>query len=539
MSTNGGVECSNAYITEGVKLSPISSEKAENTQNNDGVTLLQPSWFPREELKEAVNGSTQANPLKGPSPTDQPPPPQVLSPAQPQSRNAPASLSESVRRLHERFRNTSWLEMICIFVIITVVIVGHFIEIISIKYWHSKFPNGKTPGTLATLVLPSILLAAFMVTVMLLFIFFTTPSLRFAFCCQSLVMLFRIGCIDAIQSGVGVYSVIKTPNALAALVKPAAPLFATLFTKMFLKDKRSYGSPWLLISLAFVIAGILVASIFDLKHGFNKIGKNSWWASIYLVAVALSSLVNAMQAVYMLKFTYDPKFDELYKIRARGGTAVPSMGSQSTLLSAQNVLALGVGNGNHQLAVEMGNIPAAQEPEDVARTALKRLRQGRGTSVKIVMLTIMLLFRFAGTLAFLPLDGVKPWGESNSIGDAWNNLIAGGRCVATCDNNLPPFVMYTSGVLLSYVGSAYLNQYSVTMCSIIKQIAWPLAALILVFVPRWSIDPVVTPWYFSLVSIFILLLAVLLYMFWECSTGDEKDKNERQLKERMMYHLAK
>lgn len=158
-------------------------------------------------------------------------------------------------------------------------------------------------------------------------------------------------------------------------------------------------------------------------------------------------------------------------------------------------------------------------------------REGDDTSVKIFMLSTDTFWQLIVTLLLLPADALPWYGNSKNVGVTWHNFLEGVDCVFTIRENAIYGVMYTLGFVFTYLGSAYLNHYSVALCAIVTQLSSPVTALILVIIPSWNQHGQDSPpWFLSLISIVMLSVAALIYVVWEEKTDEEKKEGEMQLK---------
>jgi len=158
-------------------------------------------------------------------------------------------------------------------------------------------------------------------------------------------------------------------------------------------------------------------------------------------------------------------------------------------------------------------------------------REGDDLSVKIHMLFGDTLWQLVISLALLPADALPWFGRSHSVKTTWRNFCEGVTYVFTRKTTALYGVLYTLGFLFNYIGAAYLNHYSVALCSMVTQLSSPITALILVIIPSWNKNSDETPpWYLSLLSIIFLSIAAFFYVLWEEKTDDEKKEAEMQLK---------
>eukprot|EP00796_Vickermania_ingenoplastis_P008564 gene8564-6005_t len=195
---------------------------------------------------------------------------------------------------------------------------------------------------------------------------------------------------------------------------------------------------------------------------------------------------------------------------------------------------IGIGTG-----IQLGGRKKAWRPYDPARqiTPFQKHyrdlqdREGDDTSVKVFMLSTDTFWQLVVTLMLLPADALPWFGYSTSVRSTWNNFMDGIACVFTKGDNTLWGFLYTLGFVFNYLGAAYLNHYSVALCSIVTQLSSPFTALMLVIIPSWNKHPEDSPpWFLSLVSIVLLSVAALIYVLWEEKTDEEKKEAEMQLK---------
>lgn len=182
-------------------------------------------------------------------------------------------------------------------------------------------------------------------------------------------------------------------------------------------------------------------------------------------------------------------------------------------------------------ATAQGSKPYLAADDVMQEIVTIRYHQGEDMIVKLMMLAGETFFQMCFTLALLPADAIPWWGNSNSVSETWTNFEDGIVCVFTIRKNFIYGFLYTLGFVLTYFGCAYLNHYSVGLCSIVGQLSSPITALVLVLVPSWNVmEGGDSPWYCSVVAIFLLSVAALVYVLWEEITDDEKMEGERVLK---------
>lgn len=172
------------------------------------------------------------------------------------------------------------------------------------------------------------------------------------------------------------------------------------------------------------------------------------------------------------------------------------------------------------------------EPEEVVSI---RYHQGDDTTVKALMLAGETFAQMCFTLCLLPADALPKWGSSPSVAATWWNFLEGVECIFTIRMNFVFGFLYTLGFVFTYIGGAYLNHYSVALCSIVTQLSSPLTALVLVLVPSWNVmEGGDSPWFCSVIAIVLLSAAALIYVVWEDKTDAMKVEGEHRLKMRKL-----
>lgn len=125
-------------------------------------------------------------------------------------------------------------------------------------------------------------------------------------------------------------------------------------------------------------------------------------------------------------------------------------------------------------------------------------------------------------LLLLPMDALPWFGGSSSVDEAWVNLGKGLSCLLHCKHNFVYCCLYSLGFVWVYIGAAYLNQYSVTLCSMVSQLAAPITALVLIVFPSWNVTGDVAPWYANVLAIVMLVAGTMIYVKWDTATADLK-----------------
>lgn len=176
--------------------------------------------------------------------------------------------------------------------------------------------------------------------------------------------------------------------------------------------------------------------------------------------------------------------------------------------------------------------PEATDFTSAYRVHYPDMQQSNDTLVKLWMLVVGTTVQFLQTVALLPADAIPWWGGSATVSDAAANLGTGLETFFTNGNNFLFGVLYSAGFILTYIGSAYLNHYSVTLCSMVTEISSPLTALLLVMIPAINLSGTPVPVGYSISAVITLLMGTILYTLWDYTTKAQKEYNEFRLKKR-------
>ncbi|ESL07226.1 hypothetical protein TRSC58_05090 [Trypanosoma rangeli SC58] len=459
-----------------------------------------------------------------------------------------SSVCAVLSKFLEKLRCTHPLRIIWVLILILLVTSGNAMQIIGLNFWIRSFPKDGAPGNFATLAVSSLLFGLFFFLMLVVYLIIVRPSLAFLRCARGWWLLFLIGLTDAVNSYIAIYAASYTPEVLQALFTTLVPVYAAGFTKWILKDPRNYWNIWVFTSFLLIISGVVVASAYQFTRGFGGASKDkAWWSLLFFLSVPPTVLMNIWQSLYMLCFTYDPLFEE-HQFQPEQADPIPGpqWNNQTEVnFSAQNT-ERGTDNeysdGEHSPTQERG----FERPEGASGDThvlgetgdfFIRRMQGNDTIVKLVMLTCGTNIQFVLVMLALPMDALPWWGGSHSVQDAWTNFSDGLWYIFHSENTFIYCMVYTVGFVFTYIGSAYLNQHSVTLCSMIGQLSSPFTALILIIVPKWDLEKGYTPWYISLMAIILLCVGSFVYTLWEEKTEQEKEAGEHRLKETLLFNM--
>jgi len=275
----------------------------------------------------------------------------------------------------------------------------------------------------------------------------------------------------------------RTPPIVQSIIMNLSVVFAIPASKYWLDDKKKYLAPLPIISLSFVILGIIISIIPTLIKGTTK--ANGWlslvWILIFTVGILFGALYNVRQQLYLIT---------LKKER------VPP--EHSPLVDAHN----------------------SRSNRDIIGETLNLLLWNT--------FTMFLWFLLGFWLDILPF-----FGASSTFHDLKENLAFGLGCnfgaKDHCHLTWLYGLVFVLGYIFSYWGSARLNESSATF-SVLSVV--PVTPITVVFwiiyyqydpnsqlnkesgsMPLWSVIP----------ALFLLLVGVILWKKWEI---DEEKKSK-------------
>jgi hypothetical protein len=420
----------------------------------------------------------------------QPAPPQHESRGIPDDAPITVVLAAVFHNVGVKIRKMSALRLLFIAILIALVTAGNAMQIIGLNFWLREFPAkyGSHAGSFTTLAVSGLLFGLFFLVLLIAYIVSKRPNLEFVKNRKGITLLLGIGLMDTVNSGMAIYAASYTPEVLQALFTSLMPIYTCVFSKYILSDQRKYTNPWIGVSFVLMIVGVIVASLKEFVGA--GAGSHVAWSVIFFLSIPPTSLMNVWQTKYMLDYTA-PKH------------AAP----QPTLQEHTS------GAADDIFSVD------ASSPTG-SRRSLKHAR-GEDTIVKLVMLFGDTFSQFLMIMVLLPADALPFWGGADSVPGAWSNFSDGISCLFNCPKNFIYCCIYSGGFVFTYVGSAYLNQYSATLCCMIGQLSSPVTALLLILIPSWNLATGSTPWYLSVVAIVLLAVGTMVYSIWEELTSDQ------------------
>eukprot|EP00331_Platyophrya_macrostoma_P022397 CAMPEP_0176453386 /NCGR_PEP_ID=MMETSP0127-20121128/29190_1 /TAXON_ID=938130 /ORGANISM="Platyophrya macrostoma, Strain WH" /LENGTH=473 /DNA_ID=CAMNT_0017842201 /DNA_START=172 /DNA_END=1589 /DNA_ORIENTATION=- len=422
---------------------------------------------------------------------------------------------QTIKNFIRKVKEMTVLKLLFIALLITLVTAGNAMQIIGLNFWLRKFPAkyGGHSGAFTTFAVSGFLFGMFFVVLLVAYIAIKRPCMKFARSIRGLILLLGIGLMDTINSAMAIYAANFTPEVLQALFTSLMPIYTCVFSKFILRDKRTYFNRWVIAAFLLMIVGVVAASITDFTDT-SASGKRRWWCVIFFLSIPPTSLMNVWQTKYMIMFT---------KAKSHNGD-----GGDTNRID-RDAAAAAVGS-----VVCVPSLPPSPQQEGqtagctsvhhgIAAGTSDYFRRhhylGEDTAVKLFMLFADTVSQFTFTLFLLPLDAVPFWGGAKSTSEAWTNFSDGIHCLIHCNENFAYCVVYSAGFVFTYIGSAYLNHYSATLCSMIGQLSSPFTALLLIIAPSLNVAQGSTPWYWSAVAIVLLAVGTLLYSVWEEMTS--------------------
>ncbi|CBZ23198.1 hypothetical protein LMXM_03_0650 [Leishmania mexicana MHOM/GT/2001/U1103] len=448
-----------------------------------------------------------------------------------------------------------------------------------------------------TFVISAVLFPAFFVVIFITYALWRRPNLRFTREWAGWRLLFGIGAMDALNSALAIYAAANTPEVLQALFVSLVPIYSATFTKWLLKDPRDYANPYVVVSFVLIATGVALASLFnyvvthhhhtegssgsgqaavgghagvkDLLFAVLSGGSSSssspvaldrrLWCFIFFLSVPPTVLMNVWQTMYMIRYTSN---DQLMAYLAEHADDPEGEENNDNAPAGAPGQVTALLDGARDSHGDAPHHPAPAAGEAVERVPLQpsaasasrplpggwahqqhiphneHLLHGEDASVKLVMLTSDTTIQAILALMLMPMDALPWFGGSNSIGEVVQNLEDGINCVLHCPRNMRYCILYSTGFVLVYIASAYLNRYSVTLCSMVSQLSGPITALVLIIFPSLNMTADASPWYVSVFAILMLSCGTVMYVYWDEMTVEEKAVGEMQLKWAMMQEQS-
>lgn len=417
-----------------------------------------------------------------------------------------------------------WVALLSIFVI-----VGQGMQLIFLNYWLREYPADHPPDNYTTFFISSLFFPVVFIIWTIGYIIVKRPKhYGFIWNMRGCIIILLIGTMDTVNSILAIYSADRASEIVEAVFSSLSPPLTAIVTRFLLNEKRNPKNKWFLIAMILSIIGVIVGSTYEFIH--SSTDDSVWWTFVFLLSIPPNAFLNVWQAKYMILFTKDPEFEDHIIQRhlkdnsdsnLPSGEVLPegSVGELCPEPSYQSVGKYGSGDFEPELV-----------HKEVKYTAMS---QGNDTFVKLWVLVGGTSVQFIQTVMLLPADALPGWGGSDSVSDAAKNLGNGIDAFFTYENNFIYGALYSFGFILTYIGAAYLNHYSATLCAMITELASPLTALLLVIVPSINLSGSETPLYYTLVAVVILVIATTLYTLWDYSTGAEKQQNEYEIKEEL------
>ncbi|CAJ1985807.1 hypothetical protein conserved [Leishmania donovani] len=446
----------------------------------------------------------------------------------------------------------------------------------------------------ATFVISAVLFPAFFVVLFITYALWRRPNLRFTREWAGWRLLFGIGAMDALNSALAIYAAANTPEVLQALFVSLVPIYSAIFTKWLLKDPRDYANPYVVVSFVLIATGVALASLFNYvvaHHHHTEDSSGSGhagvkelllaifsggsssslspvaldrrlWCFIFFLSVPPTVLMNVWQTMYMIRYTSNDQLmvylaehaDEAEYEESDDNVAAGAPGQSTPLLDgardshgdAHHCASPAAGEAVERVPLQPSAVSASRSlPDGWAHQQHRpriphgeHLLHGEDASVKLVMLTSDTTIQAILAFVLMPMDALPWFGGSHSIREVVQNLDDGIDCVLHCPRNMRYCILYSTGFVLVYIASAYLNRYSVTLCSMVSQLSGPITALVLIAFPTLNMTDDASPWYVSVFAIFLLSCGTVLYVYWDEMTVEEKAVGEMQLKWAMMQEQS-
>ncbi|CCW69727.1 unnamed protein product [Phytomonas sp. Hart1] len=472
-------------------------------------------------------------------------------------------ISKSMKLFVIQVKRMSVKQIFLTLICIVMLMLGNIMQILMLNFWLVSFPSNEAPGNYTAFALPGIFYSVLFLMIFIIYYIMRKPSLRFARHLYGWKIIILMGFYDAFNSWLATYAASHTSEMLQSLFLNLSPLYSIFFSKWILHDPRHYFNIWTVIMAVFTIAGIITVVSFNLMEGAGSTSHRRWFILIFFSSIPFRVLMNVYQSLYMILYTSDSTFIEWLQYQFRMRTNSKAMLHQPPLpvdqpreatVTSPVLIPANAENKSHPTtpcrchsftegpdgflwdgfdATVVNHDDISEHQRNIVSIAY---HQGDDTAVKLVMLAGETFFQLCFTLAFLPADAIPWYGSSHTVHDTWTNFRRGINSFFTIPENFTYGSLYTLGFVFNYIGAAYVNHHSVTLCSLITQLSSPLTGLLLVIVPRLNaLEEEERSWGGNVAAIIMLILASLAYVVWEQLTHDKMAEGEWVLKTRKLH----
>lgn len=457
------------------------------------------------------------------------------------------------------------------------VIGGQAMQLIFLNFWLREYPESHPAGNYTTFFISSLLFPLFFIIWLIGYFVVKRPkSIRFMRDLRGLTLLFGIGSMDTINSILATYSANHANEVLEAVFTSVGPPLTAAVSRIFLNERRPILNPWFLLSLSLVVGGVFLASGYAISHSEGFSTDTGIWTFLFFLSIPPNVFLNCWQARYLILFTKSAEFEKEVvgmhvlkeqkqeilvqtvlmpsegheggeRVTNEGGPAIEeAFGSEAASNGHPNMkedLEFTFSEGEEK---RFSNSPtsfvksSSVSEEDGSSSDVSSkyhvhypdMQQSNDMLVKLWMLVGDTGTQFLQTMILLPADAIPWWGGSATVQEAGANLGSGLKIFFTYKYNFLYGALYSAGFIFTYIGSAYLNQYSVTLCSMVTEISSPITALLLLLIPSINLSGSPSPLSYSLSAVVILSLGTILYTIWDYSTKAQKERQEFRLKYR-------
>lgn len=458
--------------------------------------------------------------------------------------------------LRAKIAELSVVQLIFIGVLIIFMMAGNALQIIGLNFWLQEFPYQGQSAAFTILAMSGAVFSLFFIISFFGYSIVNRPNLNFAKDPKGWLLLVGIGFTDTFNSFMNIYAASYTPEVLQALFQALMPLYTLVMTKYILHDPRSYINRWVLSSFSLTVVGIFMAAIPDFISPHDDEDESQTdkvcWSLIFFASVPLTALMNVWQTKYMEDYTYTAEEQEIVDAGLNSGVdgsvnnnrdgAINNTGSYGTNADERAGLLSARSNGSSTCLQPVGDVsssglstnnangPASSgangEKAPMSYADLLKYK-GADTPVKLLMLFAGCTIQALMSFSLLPADAMPWYGGAESISDAAMHFSENTRAIFNDWRCTVYCIVYSSGFVFTYIGGAYLNQYSPTLCCMIGQLSSPMTALTLIIVPAWNVVEGQGAWYWSVIAIIMLSVGTLLYSAWEEMSSQEEARKAK------------
>ncbi|RNF01799.1 hypothetical protein TraAM80_06796 [Trypanosoma rangeli] len=426
------------------------------------------------------------------------------------------------------------------------VIVGNVVLLIAVNFWLSIFPvNEDTPDasqiTVQVIVCCLLAICFSVFGAVFIVVYGVRPLWRALVDTDRvrgplyrLLLLFFSGAANAMTGVLFIHAMPYIPEFVQAVLLSAIPFCTQLWTYLLIppERKRRYFSLTFIGSFILFVAGVLLSSMSSFLDT-SKTGRAApWdWSLIYLASAVVFGLWCVLQRLYLDAMMFRSAVNGSVRQETTpslGGANIERVPTEPSD-ACRGTTAVGIGSQADTNAMFPPSAAPAtphqdniqDEAGDLVCDALLVAHREWGKqdendlAAKTVLLLVGMAFQTVVSLACVPMDVIPWFGKASNASEAWAGFVASCNFIFSGWYNIRYGLLHTLGMLMSFVGCAYLNERSPTLASVVLQLSGPLTGLVLVIAPKWDVYGEHGVLWHKIGGVIMLIVAGLMYHVWD------------------------